>query len=264
MAVSSTRNLTTLFVAMVMLASGCGTLDASIHVTVKDTGEVVTKTTMRGTGALGNALLTPEAKQNVAQEGCEVSTKSTEGTTTLISTCSASGADALRLQSGGLGLGGVKMSPEDVSFTLSGSPFQRIYDLRLKIPASTPTVPSTPGQPQLIDPKQMQQMLDSTVKISVAITLPGKIIASNADEVANDTATWYLLPSTLASGRELQVKSEQMLWSSYGRGDATTGAPDRRHPPRRREASEAISPEALGPLSRQCPPPGPSHRRSCP
>lgn len=143
-----------------------------------------------------------------------MSTKSADSTTTLVSTCSAKGADALKLQVGSLVLGGVKMSPEDASFNMTGNPFQRIYDLKVKLPASTPTVPSTPGQPQLIDPKQVQQMLDSTVKITVAITLPGKIVDSNADDLAGDTATWYLLPSTLTSGRELRVKSEQTLWTN--------------------------------------------------
>lgn len=64
---NSARCLTALFVATLLLASGCGTLDANIQITVKDTGEVITKTAMRGTGALGNALLTPGGEAEPGQ-----------------------------------------------------------------------------------------------------------------------------------------------------------------------------------------------------
>jgi hypothetical protein len=201
-----------LCVLAILFVIGCGTADANLHVTYASNGDVQAQLTIKGTGAIGNLLLSPDTRDNLTKQDWTVTTQVNGDTTTLVATAVRKPGEPVQVLAGSTAGGSLI---DKMAINESPGLFKKGYAVSFK---TTPQKPATPpantGQSSLIDEKQMAQLMDTMFRFSLSITLPGQIVETNADNVQGDTATWYFTYSGMQSERQITVRTEQILWAN--------------------------------------------------
>lgn len=193
---------------ILVLAVGCGTVDANMHITYTDGGNLQDELTLRCTGVLANYVLTPELKDVLVNEGWKVTTDVTNEATTLTATARRKQAAGSTSSPSVTGLA------SGLVVTEGGNFFVKTYTVDFTSPAREMASPEEIDSNEFLSQEDMEQMIETMFRMSVSITLPGKVVDSNADNVQGDTATWYYTYKGLRSERRLLVRSERTLWAN--------------------------------------------------
>lgn len=112
---------------VLLLAAGCGTVEADVHMTYTDGGNVQNELTLRCTGAIASLMLTPELEEGLRSSGWSVTTDVTNEATTLTATASSKQGRASSTSLVDLGSG--------VLVTEGGNPFVKTYTTDFTTPA---------------------------------------------------------------------------------------------------------------------------------
>lgn len=201
---------------VLLVVSGCGTLQMEIHTKVNSPTEVEQHLSLRATGMLAGAVRDSFKPDQMRAEGFTVSEKQ-EGD---IYTLSASTVMHASDVSEKLKVGD---RPSPSNFTVTERLLDREYRLKIVIEPSqaTPSVQATAtpatatkpsGQPLVGGPEMDQlarQMANQMLQVQWKMTLPGEIIETNADSVQGNTAVWNLTLDRLEAGREMVVVSRE-------------------------------------------------------
>lgn len=202
----NTRVLGIVVGIMLLLAAGCGTVDVNVHVTYTDGGNLQDELTLKCTGAVANYILTPNLKDSLIKDGWEVTTDVTNEVSILTATKSRKqGSDSSSSSLGDWA--------NDLVVTEGGNPFVKTYTTDFRIPPQNMALPEQSGS-ELRSQENKEQVIETMFWGSISITLPGKIVESNADKVQDNTATWHYTYKSLKSEHQLWVRSERILWGN--------------------------------------------------
>jgi hypothetical protein len=199
-----------LLLLTVLAIAACGRIDAGIHTTIKPSGFIVQKISLTGSGQMGTALSRAFPIQTYIGKGWLINVATEGGSTTVSATRIFRKEDI-----GNIGAVFVKSeqgasSVKDPVFTITDNFFIKYYSISFTIPSMSPDMVDTGAAEQW---SQMgEAVLNSMFNLAWSITLPGQIIATNADTYQGDTATYHFNYSSLKNGRQIMVQSRYVDW----------------------------------------------------
>jgi len=200
--------LVLLVISFPFLMAGCGRVDVGIHTTIKSNGDITQQLNITASGMMGSLMSTSMNSIDFQNQGWEVETKQSGDSVSLIATKNFKNDDDLNNIFGpqsGEGSLSVKDSKLDIKnyFIMKDFVFKT-------------TLPGVPAE-SLIGSNDSdlmsESMINSTLGITWAITLPGNIVETNADNKDGNTATWNFNYSSLQNDREITVHSRYIAWS---------------------------------------------------
>jgi hypothetical protein len=194
---------------LISIMAGCGTLSMKFHTTIKTSGDIVQQIRFEGSGMMATVIDEDVLEAGFERDGWEVDVERTDELVTLVATKSLSRDETILIP-----------QPESGEFSVLGSVFLRSEDglltkeyfIAIDVAGSGEELEVTNGEFEELAEMMLEGMLD----ISWTITLPGKIVESNADTVEGGSATWEFDTSSLASGRYLMVHSQYTNWPVIG------------------------------------------------
>jgi hypothetical protein len=194
--------LAALALAAALLLAGCGTAEMNVHITVTDDDLMQLEVQLRGTGLIMEALLEGMAADELRQEGWEVTRQQTDAGLEQTARLEAPlGGQQAAAEMGGLSGAMITKQPglfwDDYQFLLEMEP--------------TVDPEALAGDDSGYSVDELSAMLDSSLRVSFAVTLPGKLTGSNGDQITEDTATWHLSVAELSRAYRLEAQSRRYL-----------------------------------------------------
>ena len=194
-----------------LLTTGCGTVDMNVHTRVKPSGDIIQELSIATTGMM-TALVDSEFAADLESQGWEVERTTSGETTTLVATMQYSKNEPMTVP-------GLLEQDQSDNFKLYVKNYVVIKDYYLEL-----TLPEDPSFESELSDEELdggdevfsEEMMESMFKFSWTVTLPGKIVETNADEVSGSSATWDLPYSSVSSGRYMMLRSRYINWMIIG------------------------------------------------
>jgi DNA-directed RNA polymerase subunit RPC12/RpoP len=194
-----------------LLTIGCGTVDMNVHTRVKPSGDIIQELSIATTGMM-TALIDSEFAADLESQGWEVERTTSGETTTVVATRKYSKNEPVTVP-------GLLEQDQSDYFKLHVKNYVVIKDyyLELTLPEDTSFESELPdeeldGEDEIFS----EEMMESMFKFSWTVTLPGKIMETNADEVSGSSATWNLPYSSMGSGQYMMLRSRYINWMVIG------------------------------------------------
>ena len=200
--------------APLTLATACGTVDIHVHATYSESGKWESSLTTKGTGAMSAFLLDWDLREQFKQDGWQVTTEASDDATTLTATWTSEEVPLSVAFSGGTD--GQSGEDSGAVWREERGWLKTTYELRYRMPAEDLSSALSAEETGLFDEEALAGLMDTMVRLHVSITLPGRIVETNADSVEGNTATWHFTYSGLQRGREVYVRSERSTAPSAG------------------------------------------------
>ena len=206
----------TVFSLLLSLATGCDMLDLDFsmdlnyHTTVQTSGDVIQDIRIEVTGMTDTMLEESGFSEEafLGEEGWDFNTESTDDSVIITGT-----SNYILDEDGNISQveGGPEI-PEGLSVRVDKSLLSTKYFVELNAAGSGDELFGEGGE----FGEMVEIMLGDMFNISWTITLPGKIVESNAGIVEGGSATWDLDLETLSSGLSLTVQSQYTNWPVIG------------------------------------------------
>ena len=202
-----------LLLATVITLAGCGTLDMQLETSIKPSGDFTQSISYTATGAIGESLTAEGRLEDLSGSGWQVSTSSSGGTVTMTASREFSRDEALTF------LGATKgdTAVPQLDFKRNNYLFFTDYHFQVTFPEDTAALgldylgSGIEGFGGDIDGLSLS-LLDNILSLSWKVTLPGKIIGSNADTVDGSSATWNLKMAGLSQGGLMEADARFINW----------------------------------------------------
>jgi hypothetical protein len=194
-----------------LFTMGCGTVDMNVHTQVKPSGDVIQELTIATTDMM-TGLIDSEFAADLESQGWEVTRTTSGETTTLFATREYSKNESVTVP-------GLLEQDQADSFKLHIKNYVVIKDyyLELTMPEDTSFDSElSDGEVDGEDELFTEEMIESMFRFSWTVTLPGKVVETNADEVSGNSATWNLSYSSMGSGRYMMLRSRYINWMIIG------------------------------------------------
>jgi len=199
-----------LFLAL-LLSLGCGTIDMNFHTRVKPSGNILQEITIASTGMM-TSIVDAQIMSDMEDEGWQVERSTSGETTTVVSTREFSRNSQLAVP-GFLG----EDQSDNFKFNIKNYLVFKEYYFELTIPESNSVNREASADNQDEGSNLISdEMLESMFKFSWTVTLPGKIIDTNADQVSGNSATWNFPYSSMGSSRSIMMQSRYINWLVIG------------------------------------------------
>jgi len=195
----------TVFLMLMSIIVGCGTLYIDLHTTVKTSGDIIQEIRFEGSGVIATMLEEPDFTADFEQDGWELDIERTGDAVIVTATSSFTLDEDIIIPQ----VEGGPAFTEGLSIRFEEGLLSKNYFVEVDIPASEEESGDEVGE---LD-EMFSGMLEGIFDISWKITLPYKIVESNADIVEDSSVTWDLDLDSLVSGRYLMVHSQYTNWS---------------------------------------------------
>jgi hypothetical protein len=194
-----------------LLSLSCGTVDMNFHTRVKPSGDIIQEITIASTGMM-TSLVDAQLISGMENEGWQVERTTSGETTTVVSTKEFSRSSDLVVP----GFLDDRQS-DNFKFYIKNYFVFKEYYFELTIPEDNSvnrevSEDNQVGGSDLIS----DEMLESMFKFSWTVTLPGKIIDTNADLVSGNSATWNFPYSSMGSSRVITLNTRYINWLVIG------------------------------------------------
>ena len=183
----------------------------NVHTRVKPSGDIIQEITIATTGMM-TELIESEFAANMESQGWEVERTTSGETSILVATTKYSKDELMTIP-------GLLEQDQSDNFKLHIKNYVIIKDyyLELTLPEDTSFESELPdeeldGEDDIFS----EEMLESMFKLSWTVTLPGKIMETNADEVSGNSATWNLPYSSMGSSQYMMLRSRYINWMVVG------------------------------------------------
>jgi hypothetical protein len=194
---------------LISISTGCGTLSINFHTMIKTSGDIVQQIRFEGSGMMATALDEGSFETELERGGWKVDIERTDESVALVATKNLSRDETIlipQLEGGEpSAVGSVFLRSEDGLLT-------KEYFIEIDVAASGEQPEVSNGEFEELAGMMLEGMFD----VSWTITLPGKIVESNADFVEGGSATWEFDINSMGSGRYLMVHSQYTNWPVIG------------------------------------------------
>jgi hypothetical protein len=206
----------TVFLLLISVIAGCEmlgldfTMDIDYHTTVKTSGDVIQDIRLEVTGISGDLLEEAGFSEEgfLGEEGWDVDIENTDDSVIL----SATGQFVLDEDGNITQVEDGPEAPEGFSVRVENGLFSKDYFIEVEAAGD--------GIGELDDSDELGQLgelvLENVFDLSWTITLPGKIVESNADTIEGGSATWDFEYDSLTSGLNLTAHSQYTNWPVIG------------------------------------------------
>lgn len=192
------------------IIAGCGTVNINLQTTVKPSGDFTQQFKIEGTGMMGSLLGGSETIQSFKQEGWKVTTERSTDSVSLIATKEFRWNENIVIPS----LDGEEIALKNLSSHVRDYIVLKDYLFEVTIPGNpTGTVGTETGTEY---EELAKLMLKGMFNMSWTLTLPGKIVESNADTIEDNSATWYFDIDSLEKDHYMTVHSRYINWPVIG------------------------------------------------
>lgn len=200
-----------IILSLLLVLTGCGTLDIGFDTTVKPSGAIIQKVRMEASGMMAEMLTAGDLGFDSDTEGWQISIDVGEDSVTAIATRSFSSVDSIAMP----GSEGEETIIEDISFRSQGSLWAKDYFFEATVPGSGIDLGELDlGEEfdQFLTGEIIDMFLEDFLSVSWTITMPGDIVDSNADIVEGNSATWELGIPGLGTDTRMAVQSRATNW----------------------------------------------------
>lgn len=194
---------------LIVAIVGCGTIDADMQLRFTSDSKVDSRVSLTGTGALGNMLAGGNnVFSNFDRTIWDVQRDVKDGNVVIVATTRASVPVAEQPM-----FRGENEQFKNTSWVVGGNPLVRTYRFSMDL-TTKPIDP--PQQNAFLDARAMNNLADAAFKMTIAVTMPGQITATNADNTSGSTAKWLINYSGMVAGKNLTVDSQEIMWANIG------------------------------------------------
>lgn len=201
----------TAFLILMSVIVGCGTLVIDFDTTVKASGDIIQEIRFEGTGMMATMMEEDDFAAGFGfggEEGWVFDIERTDDSVVM----TATGYYALDKNGNVSPVEDGPDWPEEFSLRFEEGLLSKNYFIEVDVSGSEEELEEEVGE---LD-ETVSAMLEDMFDISWTITLPGKIVESNADFIEGSSATWDFNYNTLISGRFLTVHSQSTNWPVIG------------------------------------------------
>ncbi len=200
----------TVFSLLLSIATGCGTLDMDLHTTVKTSGDIIQEIRFEGSGLMATVLEDTDFTEEFVfgEEGWEFDIERTDDSVVVTAT-----GNFILDEDGNISQ--VEGGPDwlkEFSVRVEDGLLSKKYFAEFNAAGSGDELIGEGGEFDELAGMMLEGMFD----ISWKITLPGKIVESNADFIEGSSATWDFDIDSLTSGRYLMLHSQYTNWPVIG------------------------------------------------
>lgn len=197
-----------IFSLLLSIATGCGTLNMDLHTIVKTSGDIIQEIRFEGTGMMATMLEEADFTADFEQDGWALDIERADDSVIVTATGSFTLDEDIIIPQ----VEGGPAFTEGFSVRVEDGLLSKNFFIEVDIPGSEEELGD---EDEELD-EMFSGMLEGMFDISWKITLPGKIVESNADIVEGSSATWDFDFDALASGRYLMMHSQYTNWTIIG------------------------------------------------
>ena len=218
------RTKTVALVSGIILLSlslaGCGTVNVNLHTTVKPSGDLVQEFRVDATGMIGSSLGTSEATEDLKSQGWDVTIERSGDSASLIAKKNFKRGETPIIPSLSLGTDEATASEETrlegLIFDVRDRLLFKEYAFEMTLPGSSASAETNANEqfPQL--DQAMEEALKAMFSISWTVSLPGKIVETNADTSEGGSATWNFGFDSMGNDQHLVVRTRYIKWPIVG------------------------------------------------
>lgn len=201
-----------MFLLLASIMAGCGTLDINLHTTVERSGDFIQQIRFEADGPIASLLEEPEFTADFEKDGWKMTAERSEDSVTIVVTRRFSSEEVATLPEMAAG----PTTPEVFSPRVEGGFFATDYLLEVTLPGNPDVADEFAEDESAEFGEFAKQMLEGMFNISWTITLPGKIVESNADVIEGGSATWNFNLFSSESDQHLTVHSRYINWPAIG------------------------------------------------
>ena len=208
------------FVLLLLLLAGCGTVDVNFHTTVKPSGDLVQEFRVDATGMIGSSLGTSEATEDLKSQGWDVTIERSGDSASLIAKKDFKRGETPIIPSLSVGTDEATTSEETrlegLIFDVRDRLLFKEYTFEMTLPGSSASAGTNANEqfPQL--DQAMEEALKAMFSISWTVSLPGRIVGTNADTSEGGSATWNFGFDSMGEDQQLVVRTRYIEWPIVG------------------------------------------------
>lgn len=161
---------------LALILSGCGTADLGIHITYTRQGDTTLALRIESTGMMEAFISQALDMQDLRESGWEVETVREEEVTRQTAEVTWPKGNP---------------AATAMPFTISETQGLLTRDYTFRMDPADWIDPTVVEEATAELEEGQTELIDSMLKMTVSVTLPGGIVESNADNVQETTATWY-------------------------------------------------------------------------
>lgn len=208
-------------IVIALVAGACGRADFQVHTTIERSGGLLQEISVTGDGLLAGFLAQGlKSKEELAQDRWDADTRIEDGKLQfqakrhfekgepVVIDIFNQTAQSSASQKSNLGSG--LYSKEFVNYTVKDGLFKTRYAFNYTLdPAPTSPASATPKGGADDTYAQMAKALASSMfSFTWKLTVPGKILSTNADSVKGNTVSWLFDMKSLERGRTISLEGE--------------------------------------------------------
>jgi len=208
---------------LIFLIAGCGTIDVNLHTTVKPSGDLFQEIQIQGSGMMGNYISNSELIESYREEDWQTEIKKSDDVVSLIATKNIDSKEITSVLNSTQDNGEIWLPGELKinNFEIHNSILTKEYLLDIDIPGSSTEDLSNETEDEFSElgtvfDETMEELVKNMFSMSWTITLPGKIIETNADNIEENSATWYFDINSLNEGRHIMIRTRYVNWLVVG------------------------------------------------
>lgn len=208
---------------LIFLIVGCGTIDVSLHTTVKPSGDLVQEIRIQGSGMMGNFISSSEFVENFKKEDWQTEIKKSDDLVSLIATKNFNPGETMIIPSSSSDNEEMWLSEGTLlnNFDIHNSILTREYFLEIDLLGSSTEDLGNKTEDEFTEFETgfegvIEEIVKSMFSMSWTITLPGKIIETNADTIEGNSATWYFDINSLEEGHHMMIRTRYINWLVVG------------------------------------------------
>lgn len=195
----------------------------NLHTTVKPSGDLIQELRIQGSGMMGNFISSSEFVENFKKNDWQAEVKKSDDLVSLVAIKNFKPGETMVIPSSSPDDEEMWLSEETLlnNFEIHNSILTREYFLEIDLPGSSAENLSNKTEDEFTEFEtgfegMIEEVVKSMFSMSWTVTLPGKIIETNADTIEGNSATWYFDINSLEEGHHMMIHTRYVNWLIVG------------------------------------------------